>query len=164
MDRFIRIAIAATFTATAISCGSSPPPAQPREDTAEEPQEVALTFSSTGCSLTDSGQVTPGPVAFALTNETAGEARMHVWGIDDDFGYADFSAHIDEEAARIAAGEEPIGGPDYATFVVEVIAAANGSTAEEATVAEGVYAFACFPGEGNEHEAIYSAGPLEVTG
>jgi hypothetical protein len=167
MDRIGRMLAASAIAAVMASCGESPPEAAEPEGAAEEQQNVSVTFSSTGCSLQGSGRIGSGQVAFTLVNESPGEARIHLWMIEEGHIFADFAGFLEEEAARMESGKEPHGAPGYVTFMTEIAAEGGTSGAGEASVDEGSYAFACFPWkEANGeivHETIYSAGPLEVT-
>ena len=168
MDRIARIVTAAAFAAVMASCGESPPEAaEPRDGAVEQRQDVSVTFSATGCAVEGSGRIASGDIALTLVNETTDEARIHLWRIEDSHGFAEFAGFLEKEAARIESGREPLGAPDYVTFMTEIAAQGEGSGAGEATVNEGSYAFACFPWVEEDGEVVYqtmySAGPLEVT-
>lgn len=123
-----------------------------------------VTLTTTGCEYAGPSELAAGDLTFRLRNKTSGQFNLNVWLLDQDHGYDELAAHIDEERRRAAAGEPPLGHPTFATLVGEATAETDAVSDLATSVDPGTHGLACilFDQDGG-FGGIWAAGPITVS-
>lgn len=128
--------------------------------TGTDAPSASLTLGPSRCRYEGPSHLEPGAIEIALAS-TDGIADFDLWLLDDEHGYEEFVAHVEEEHRRIRSGEPPLGHPSFATLVAEASTDPTGEGLMAASLRVGVYAMACIRHD-PEAAGIWAAGPVAV--
>ena len=120
-----------------------------------------VTLTDSGCSYDGPESVGAGTVSLDIENETDRHGVFELLRLAPESSFEALQAHIETEQGRIAAGQLPLGPPDFATLVLQLEVDAGETGTLSSALTEATYAVTC--GTFDPPTALHLAEPFEVS-
>lgn len=160
----MRLGLAALVVALGACAGQAAPSPTSRSTPAPSAGAATVAIDDAGCTASGPLSLTAGPIRIEVANHGAALANFELLRFIVDGSFEALATHSEAEQARLEAGEDPLGPPDWAVEVTRAEVEPGEVGLLSATAKAETLAVVCAfvePGVG-VLAGPYLVGPVEV--